>query len=83
MNVTGPVNYSWMYFIERSLRTLKQYVRNKACLKGSITEAYVMNESSTFCLRYLSGFETWFSWDKRNDDSILEDEIVGESEVFM
>ncbi|KAL0560440.1 hypothetical protein IC582_000845 [Cucumis melo] len=28
--ITGPVSYSWMYPIERSLRMLTQYVRNKA-----------------------------------------------------
>ena len=42
-----------------------------------------MNESSTLCLRFLSGIETQFSWDERNDDSIPKDEIVGEFEVFL
>ena len=41
--ITDPVSYSWMYPIERSIRTLKQYVRNKARPEGSIAEAYVMN----------------------------------------
>ncbi|KAL0554972.1 hypothetical protein IC582_008903 [Cucumis melo] len=59
--ITGPVSYSWMYPIERGLRTLKQYVRNKARPEGSIAEAYVMNESSTFCSRYLRGIETRFT----------------------
>ncbi|TYK07924.1 uncharacterized protein E5676_scaffold265G00360 [Cucumis melo var. makuwa] len=75
--VVGPFNYSWMYSIERSLLTLKQYVRNKARPEGSIVEAYVMNESSTFYSRYLSGIETRLFRDERNDDSIPEDEIVG------
>ena len=48
IKVTGPISYSWMYLIERSLCTLKPYVRNKANPKGSIAEAYVMNESNTF-----------------------------------
>ena len=34
--VTGLVNYSWMYLIERSLHMLKQYVQNKARSEGSI-----------------------------------------------
>ena len=59
--VTGSVSYSWMYPIERSLRTLKQYVQNKACPEGFIAEAYVMNESDTFCLCYLSSIETRFT----------------------
>ena len=73
IKVTGLVSYSWMYTIERSLRTytierslstLKQYVRNKAHVERSIAEAYVMNELSTFCPRYLSGIETRFTRDK-------------------
>ncbi|KAA0038203.1 uncharacterized protein E6C27_scaffold270G00390 [Cucumis melo var. makuwa] len=82
IKVTGSVSYSWMYPIERSRRTLKQYVRNKARLKRSIAEVYVMNESSTFCLHYLSGIETRCIRDERNDDTILEDELIGEFEIF-
>ena len=52
--IVGPVSYSWMYPIERSLRTLKQFVRNKARLKGSIVEAFIMNECLTFCSMYLT-----------------------------
>ncbi|KAA0061374.1 uncharacterized protein E5676_scaffold692G00610 [Cucumis melo var. makuwa] len=78
----GLVSYSWMYPIERSLRTLKQYVRNKARPEGSITEAYVMNESSIFCSRYLRGIETRFTRDERNDDTIVEDEVIGDFEIF-
>ncbi|TYK16413.1 CACTA en-spm transposon protein [Cucumis melo var. makuwa] len=66
----------WMYLIERSLRTLKQYVRNKARPEGSIAEEYVMNESNTFCSCYLSGIETQFTRDERNDDTIVEDELL-------
>ncbi|KAA0062644.1 uncharacterized protein E6C27_scaffold79G001610 [Cucumis melo var. makuwa] len=74
--VTDPVNYTWMYSIEKSMCTLKHYVRNKACPKGSITKTYVMNESSTFCSRYISGIETQFSRDERNNDRIPKHEIV-------
>ncbi|KAL0546349.1 hypothetical protein IC582_016257 [Cucumis melo] len=74
--ITGPVSYSWMYPIERILRTLKQYVRNKARPEGSIAEGYVMNESSTFCSRYLRGIETRFTRDERNDDTIVENEVI-------
>ncbi|KAL4038879.1 hypothetical protein IC575_002515 [Cucumis melo] len=80
--ISGPVSYSWMYPIERSLRTLKQYFRNKARPEGSIAEGYVMNESSTFCSRYLRGIETRFTRDERNDDTIVENEVIGDFEIF-
>lgn len=40
-----------------------------------------MNESSIFCLKYLSKIETRFNRDERNDDNFL-DEICGEFELF-
>ncbi|WVZ81548.1 LOW QUALITY PROTEIN: hypothetical protein U9M48_028914 [Paspalum notatum var. saurae] len=45
----GPVQFGWMYPIERRLLTLKRYVRNKARPEGSVAEAYVAEESLTFC----------------------------------
>ncbi|TYJ97142.1 CACTA en-spm transposon protein [Cucumis melo var. makuwa] len=61
---------------------LVEYVRNKVRPEGSIAKAYVTNESSTFCLRYLSGIKTQFTRDKRNDDTIVKDEIIGDFEIF-
>jgi hypothetical protein len=40
----GPVQYGWMYPIERQLYTLKRYVWNRSRSEGSIAEAYVANE---------------------------------------
>ena len=62
---------------------LKQYIRNKARPEGSVVEAYVMNESSTLCSRYLSEIKNWFSRDEWNHDGISKDKIVGEFEMFM
>ncbi|XXG77491.1 hypothetical protein AAC387_Pa08g1637 [Persea americana] len=49
----GPVQYRWMYSIERFLKTLKGYVRNRAQHEGSIAEAYIVKECLTFCSMYL------------------------------
>ncbi|TYK28599.1 uncharacterized protein E5676_scaffold2030G00110 [Cucumis melo var. makuwa] len=73
--IVGPVGYNWMYPIERSLRYLKQYVRNKARPEGSIVEAYVINESLNFCSMYLRGIETWLNRGDRNNDDIDDEEI--------
>ncbi|XP_016545473.1 uncharacterized protein LOC107845574 [Capsicum annuum] len=51
----GPVQYRWMYPIERFLRLLKCYVRNKNQPEGSIAEGYIVEESLIFCSRYLHG----------------------------
>ena len=39
--------------MERYLRTVKGYVRNKAHLEGSIAEGYIVEECLTFCSRFL------------------------------
>ncbi|XP_066341736.1 uncharacterized protein [Miscanthus floridulus] len=69
----GPVQYGWMYPIERQLGTLKGYVRNRARPEGSIAEAYIANEALTFCSRYMEDVVTRFNrdddkWDPPNGD---------------
>ena len=49
----GPVQYGWMYPIERRLGTFKGYVRNRARPEGSIAEAYIAIEALTFCSKYI------------------------------
>ena len=44
----GPLCYRWMYPIERYLRMLKGYVRNKAHSEGSIADRYI-SECMIFC----------------------------------
>ncbi|XP_070011494.1 uncharacterized protein [Nicotiana sylvestris] len=53
--IVGPVQYRWMYPIERFLRKLKCYVRNRCRPEGSIAEGYIVEESLIFCSRYLHG----------------------------
>ncbi|XP_039778099.1 uncharacterized protein LOC120645374 [Panicum virgatum] len=62
----GPVQFGWMYLIERRLYTLKCYVRNRARPEGSIAEAYVANECLTFCSKYMDDVETRFNREPRN-----------------
>jgi hypothetical protein len=50
--VGGPVQYQWMYHIERALKKLRAMVSNKARVEGCIVEAFALKEiayfSSTF-----------------------------------
>ncbi|XP_075110547.1 uncharacterized protein LOC142161640 [Nicotiana tabacum] len=72
----GPAQYRNMYPIERYLRTLKSYVRNKNRPEGSIAEGYLAEESLTFCSRYLKNISTKFNKPTRNDDgSVSNDEM--------
>ncbi|GKA45294.1 hypothetical protein Tco_0738090 [Tanacetum coccineum] len=50
--VGGPVQYRWMYPFERFLGKLKRKVTNKAKVESSIANAYLIEETSMFCLHY-------------------------------
>uniref|UniRef100_A0A2N9EKC6 Transposase-associated domain-containing protein n=1 Tax=Fagus sylvatica TaxID=28930 RepID=A0A2N9EKC6_FAGSY len=67
--VAGPVQYSWMYPIERYLRTLKGYVRNKDRPERLIAEGYISEECMTFCSWYLHDMDTKFNRPERNVDA--------------
>ncbi|CAN6687280.1 unnamed protein product [Malus baccata var. baccata] len=66
--LAGPVNFRWMYPIERLLGDLKKSVRNKAKPEGSIIQAWVSYEALTFCGMYLKDVETTFNRPPRNND---------------
>ncbi|KAL6585933.1 hypothetical protein OROMI_002577 [Orobanche minor] len=50
--IAGPVQYRWMYPFERYLQKLKNNVKNKNRVEGSIANAYLMEEASSFCSYY-------------------------------
>ncbi|XP_075483567.1 uncharacterized protein LOC142523721 [Primulina tabacum] len=53
-HIIGPVKFRWMYLFERYLNKLKKTVRNKAQVKGSICNAYLVKEAAIFCQHYFS-----------------------------
>jgi len=57
-----------LWLMVRIIHTLKEFVRNKARMKGSIAKAYVADECLTFCSRYLHRAETRFNRPERNED---------------
>ncbi|XP_050374570.1 uncharacterized protein LOC126792127 [Argentina anserina] len=50
--IGGPVQFRWMYPIERYLHTLKKYVRNRSRPEGSIAVGYIIEETLGFCALY-------------------------------
>jgi len=73
----GPVCYRWMYPIERYLRTLKGYVRNKAYLEGSIAEGYISEECMTFCPRFLEDIDTKINRPERHGSATVNEPPCG------
>ncbi|XP_052116487.1 uncharacterized protein LOC127746636 [Arachis duranensis] len=50
--VCGPVQYRWMYPFERVIRAFKRIVKNRARVEGSICEAFLGKETSSFVSFY-------------------------------
>ncbi|XP_020890992.1 uncharacterized protein LOC110230972 isoform X2 [Arabidopsis lyrata subsp. lyrata] len=78
----GPVQFRWMYPIERIFGRFKSYVRNRAQPEGSICEQYIADECLTFCSMYLDDVETRFNRIRRVDDHpVVEHDLGPESEI--
>nr|GEU58309.1 hypothetical protein [Tanacetum cinerariifolium] len=64
----GPIRPQWMYPFESFMKKLKNYVRNKAKLKGSIAKGYVVEEALTFSFYYFRDVTTKFNRPDGNVD---------------
>ncbi|XP_066358279.1 uncharacterized protein [Miscanthus floridulus] len=72
----GHVCYRWMYLVERYLRTVKGYVRNKALLEGSIAKGYIAEECLTFGSRFLD-VDTKLNRADRHESTIVNEPPSG------
>ncbi|KAL5568473.1 hypothetical protein UlMin_025048 [Ulmus minor] len=54
----GPVWLRWMYSMERYMKILKGYVRNRHRPEGCIIECYIAEEAVEFCSEYLANAQT-------------------------
>jgi hypothetical protein len=54
--ICGPVHSRWMYPVERTLGTLKKYVRNRARPEASMASGYVLDETLGFVIEYMQMF---------------------------
>jgi hypothetical protein len=52
--VGGPVQYRWMYHIERALIYLKPMVGNRERVEGCIAEAFILKEVAYFSSVYIA-----------------------------
>jgi hypothetical protein len=76
----GPIQYRWMYHIERALRYLKPMIGNRARVEGSIAEAFILKQVAYFSSVYfveehnVNAPMVWYSVDEEppcNDPSIF------------
>ena len=52
IELAGPVSMRWMYFVERCLKVLKDYVRQHVRPEGSMAKGYFCVETMFFVNNY-------------------------------
>lgn len=57
VEMCGPVQARWMCFIQRYMKELKVFVRQKNYPEGSMVAGYHLKETIYFCLEYLSALD--------------------------
>ena len=57
-------------------------MKNKARPEGSIAEAYIVNESMTFCSMYLRNIETKFNRDRHFEVEFEDEQNVDKLSIF-
>jgi hypothetical protein len=53
MAICGPVSSSWMFFLERFMKTFKDFVRQNARPEGNMCEGWLIQEGLVFILQYV------------------------------
>jgi hypothetical protein len=49
----GPAHTRSMWMVERHLKSLKEFVRQRVCPKGSRVEGYMVYQFSLYIIQYL------------------------------
>ncbi|CAN1777819.1 hypothetical protein LINPERHAP1_LOCUS14199 [Linum perenne] len=78
----GPIQYRWMYPIERFLGKLKSFVRNKARPEVSIAEGWIAEEIFTFTSQYFDD-DVSTRWNREKRVAVAPEDPNGESDVIF
>lgn len=73
VEIAGTVHARWMFFLERFMKTLKGFVRQRARPEGSMAEGWLVQESCVFISEYLlrSSNNVVQLWNTKDDDRLL------------
>ena len=79
VDLCGPPSCRWMYPVERYLKTLKGYVRNKSRPEASMAEGYIVDESMGFMTEYMQAFEAVETrvWDSNEEEGVAGEVLEG------
>jgi hypothetical protein len=77
VQLAGPVHYRWMYFVERYMKCLKDWVRQQALPESSMAEGYISQETMVLASEYamLLDLKAPRLW-KIAEDPEMKDELL-------
>ena len=75
VEIVGTVHARWIFFLERFMKNLKGFLRQRAQPKGSMAEGWLVQKSCFFVVDYLSRSQKNVSelWSTRDNDRLLSD----------
>jgi hypothetical protein len=82
--ICGPLHNRWMYPVERTLGTLKKYVRNWARLEALMALGYVLDETLGFVTKYMQMFThvRHQVWDVDEEERVYGEVLEGSGSKF-
>jgi hypothetical protein len=82
--ICRPVHSRWMYPVERTLGTLKKYVRNQARPEASMASRYVLDETLGFVTKYMQMFTQVCRrvWDANEEEGVYGEVLEGSRSKF-
>jgi hypothetical protein len=79
--IGGPIQYRWMYHIERALKNLRAMVQYKARVEGCIAEAFLLKEVSYFTSVYFAEEQNVYAVTMRYN--VDEEPPVSDLKIFQ
>ena len=81
--IAGTVHSRWMFFLERFMKTLKGFVRQRARPEGSMAEGWLIQESLVYITKFLSSLDPGMPrlWTPDSDSRIEGEEAQGKGLV--
>lgn len=82
--LAGTVHTRWMFYLERFMKTLKGFVRQKARPEGSMAEGWLVQESCVWISEYLGRVDQDLPlmWSNKDDDRLVGDVPQGQGTQF-
>jgi hypothetical protein len=81
--VGGPIQYMWMFHIERALKKLRAMVGNKARVEGCIAKQFKLKEVAHFTSCYFAEEHNVFARKKRYHDDERELPPCSDLSIFL